>query len=82
MDHICVIEENSDIDRPNSINKRRQKFPSRPLFPLTKSACFLSFIIAKPFILCRLRNCSSSSLLSHRGTLLTEDGSDDDVTEY
>ncbi|KYB28753.1 coiled-coil domain-containing protein 102A isoform X2 [Tribolium castaneum] len=30
----------------------------------------------------RLRNCSSSSLLSHRGTLLTEDGSDDDVAEY
>ncbi|XP_063910289.1 coiled-coil domain-containing protein 102A isoform X2 [Zophobas morio] len=30
----------------------------------------------------RLRNCSSSSLLSHRGTLLTGEASDDDVTEY
>jgi hypothetical protein len=38
----------------------------------TEISCFLR----------RLRNCSSSSLLSHRGTLLTGDGSDDDVTEY
>ncbi|KAF5305260.1 hypothetical protein FQA39_LY09225 [Lamprigera yunnana] len=30
----------------------------------------------------RLRNCSSSSLYSHRGTRLTENGSDEDLNEY
>ncbi|KAK4877560.1 hypothetical protein RN001_010066 [Aquatica leii] len=41
-----------------------------------------SFQVQLQHLHTRLRNCSSSSLFSHRGTRLTEDGSDEDLNEY